>query len=165
MRFIPATTVFVIATVIALIGGLWRDGKFALFPIIAGSFVISFGLATIIFHEPKFLMIKDSIYHAALGFLLLVGFMTGTMPLKRLFRSLFSINDKGWHLLSILWMIFFFAVAIVNEIVWRNCRIGVWVDFKIGVTLCTILFGVLQVPIAWKTRLPDANGWGLRIKH
>ena len=165
MRFIPATTVFVITTVLAFVAGHIKDRKLAIFPVIAGSFVILFGLATIVFHDPRFFMFRDTIYHGVLGLILLIGYFRGKLPLKRMFQSLFAINDHGWRILSIAWMIFFFVVTITNEIVWRNFSEPFWVNFKIGVSVCTILFGVLQVPVAWKTRLPEANSWGLKIKH
>jgi intracellular septation protein len=47
--------------------------------------------------------------------------------------------------------LFFLALAVLNEIVWRNTSTNVWVDFKVfGVLPLTFLFGGLQYPLLKK---------------
>ena len=56
------------------------------------------------------------------------------------FDSLFHLTDEGWRKLTLRWALFFFALAVLNEIVWRNTSTDVWVDFKV--------FGVLPLTFA-----------------
>ena len=49
------------------------------------------------------------------------------------------------------WALFFFVLAVLNEIVWRNTSTNVWVDFKVfGVMPLTLVFGALQYPLLQK---------------
>ena len=46
------------------------------------------------------------------------------------------------------WAAFFIAMAIVNEIVWRNFSTDAWVSFKaFGFLPLTFLFALAQVPL------------------
>ena len=64
------------------------------------------------------------------------------------FDSLFQLSDEGWRKLTLRWALFFLALAVLNEIVWRNVSTDTWVTFKVfGVVPLTILFGALQVPL------------------
>ena len=48
-------------------------------------------------------------------------------------------------------MFFFFALAVLNEVVWRNFSTDFWVSFKLfGVVPLTFLFGALQYPLILK---------------
>jgi intracellular septation protein len=56
------------------------------------------------------------------------------------------------------WAIFFFALAILNEIVWRNASTDLWVDFKVFVVVpLTFIFGALQVPLLRKYAIEPAE--------
>ncbi len=66
-------------------------------------------------------------------------------------NSLFQLTDEGWRKLTWRWTIFFFALAVLNEIVWRNTSTNFWVDFKVfGVVPLTFLFAALQAPLLKK---------------
>ena len=40
--------------------------------------------------------------------------------LKLLLGEAFNLTDEGWRKLSVRWAVFFLALAVLNEIVWRN---------------------------------------------
>ena len=49
------------------------------------------------------------------------------------------------------WALFFFAMAVLNEIVWRNFSTDVWVSFKLfGAVPLTFVFAALQYPLLMK---------------
>jgi intracellular septation protein len=52
--------------------------------------------------------------------------------------------------------LFFFALAIVNEIVWRNVTTDMWVNFKVfGIMPLTVLFSLAQMPLIARYRPDD----------
>jgi intracellular septation protein len=67
------------------------------------------------------------------------------------FDSVFDLTDEGWRKLTWRWALFFLALAVLNEIVWRNFSTDVWVSFKLfGVVPLTFLFGAAQLPLLTK---------------
>jgi non-ribosomal peptide synthetase component F len=68
-----------------------------------------------------------------------------------LLDQMFELTDEGWRKLTWRWMFFFFALAVLNEVVWRNFSTDFWVSFKLfGVVPLTFLFGALQYPLILK---------------
>jgi intracellular septation protein len=46
------------------------------------------------------------------------------------------------------WAVFFFFLAVLNEVIWRNFSTDFWVAFKVwGVMPLTFLFALTQVPL------------------
>ena len=69
------------------------------------------------------------------------------------FDSVFHLTEEGWRKLTLRWALFFFALAVLNEIVWRTQSTDFWVSFKLfGVLPLTLLFGALQYPLLQKYR-------------
>src|SRR6266550_1265399 len=79
------------------------------------------------------------------------------MPLVGMvFDSVFHLTEEGWRKLTLRWALFFFALAILNEIVWRSQSTDVWVNFKVfGVVPLTFLFAALQYPLLTKYAAPE----------
>jgi len=68
----------------------------------------------------------------------------------------FQLTDEGWRKLTLRWAVFFLALAVLNEIVWRTQSTDFWVSFKLfGVVPLTFLFGALQVPLLQKYAAPE----------
>jgi intracellular septation protein len=54
------------------------------------------------------------------------------------------------------WGGFFFALALLNEIVWRTQSNDVWVAFKFpGIFILILLFSVAQVPLITRHKLSN----------
>jgi intracellular septation protein len=84
------------------------------------------------------------------------GLAFGKVFLGVVFDSVFHLTEEGWRKLTIRWSLFFFALAIVNEIVWRTQTTDFWVSFKLfGVVPLTFLFGGLQYPLLTKYAAPE----------
>jgi intracellular septation protein len=61
-------------------------------------------------------------------------------------------------LLTIRWAVFFFAMAILNEIIWRTQSTDFWVAFKaFGVTPITAIFAMIQFPLINRHAQPPAT--------
>ena len=81
--------------------------------------------------------------------------------LKLLMSSVLQLTDEGWRLLTWRWALFFVALAVLNEIVWRNVSTDAWVNFKVfGMLPISLAFGVAQVPLInrHQAAAPTAGG-------
>src|SRR6478609_6526550 len=77
------------------------------------------------------------------------------------FGSVFELTDEGWRRLTLRWALFFLALAVLNEIIWRTQTTDFWVSFKVfGVVPLTFLFGALQYPLLTKYAAPEAKDAG-----
>lgn len=161
--FIKATTIFVILTFIALIVGFIERRELAWFPLIVAISIIGFGLLTVIFDNPFFIIIKDTIYNGLFALTLLVGSVFNRSLLKPLFRGLFSMTDKGWRILTFRWAIMFVLLTISNEIARIYLVPEKWIIYKGLATLATIIFSLYQFRLSKKERSPDSTPWGMRI--
>jgi len=163
ISFIKATAVFIFFTILALSLSLLERKRITYFPLIAGATVIGSGLLTIIFDNPFFLIIKDTIYNGTFSLILFIGLFYKKGLLKNLFDELFSMTDKGWYTLSKRWAVFFLILAISNEFARQAFSPQIWVIYKGIATLGTILFSLYQFRLSKKERLPDASEWGMKI--
>jgi intracellular septation protein len=110
--------------------------------------VLVFGGLTLVLHDATFIKVKPTIIYALFGGVLLGGLYFNKPLLGVVFDSLFHLTDEGWRKLTWRWTIFFFALAVLNELVWRNTSTNLWVDFKVfGVMPLTFLFAALQAPL------------------
>ena len=66
------------------------------------------------------------------------------------------LSDTGWHLLNKRWMLFFFTLAILNELVWRTQTEEFWVNFKVwGLLPITFVFTAFQVSLINKHKINE----------
>ncbi len=161
--FIIATAAFTGATIVALIISYIYENRIALFPLVAGFFVVAFGILTVMFKEPYIFVLKDTFYNGFFFVLLFVGVIKNQGYLQHFFGSLFDLTQKGWYKLSFRWMVMFFLLVTSNEIIWRMYGQNAWVDYKIISTVITIVFGLYQIFLARRYRMESASPWGLRI--
>lgn len=139
-----------------------RVPKFGLF---ASGTIVLFGSLSLIFSNPLFIIIKDTLYNLFFALVLLIGLFNKTSLLKTFFNDFFAMTDKGWMILSRRWMFFFLVLAIGNEIARRLLTPEMWVIYKFAAVILTWIFGFYQFTLARKERLPEASTWGLRLKH
>ena len=162
--FIASTAIFTVLTAVALTGSYIYERRIASFPLIAGLSVIGFGILTLVFKNPIFFIVKDTVYNGFFGVFLLGGALFGKGLLKSLFVALFDMTDKGWFILSVRWGIFFSLLAIFNEIIWHTYGRDAWVEYKFWSTIATTVFGFYQIRLSKKYRNPSASAWGMRVK-
>jgi intracellular septation protein len=152
-----ATATFMVAVLAALIVSYVLTRHFPIMTIVTAIVVVVFGGLTLILHDATFIKVKPTIIYALFGAILVGGLFFNKPLLGVVFDSLFNLTEEGWRKLTLRWAIFFFALAVLNEIVWRNTSTDVWVDFKVfGVMPLTFLFGALQVPLLKKYAVEPA---------
>jgi intracellular septation protein len=163
LNFTLATGIFVIVTILVLILGYLEYRRLAWFPLIVALSVVSFGGLTVVFHNPFFIIFKDTIYNGIFALVLYVGILFGRGLLKLIFHNLFVMSERGWYILSLRWAIFFTILAVSNEYTRYILEPNDWIIFKGLATISTMVFAVYQFRLAKKERLPGSNAWGMRI--
>jgi len=143
-----ATATFMAAVLAALAVSYAMTRHLPIMPVVTAIIVLVFGGLTLILHDATFIKVKPTIIYALFGAVLLGGLYFNKPLLGTVFDSLFHLTEEGWRKLTWRWTIFFFALAVLNEIVWRNTSTNVWVDFKVfGVMPLTFVFAALQAPL------------------
>jgi intracellular septation protein len=70
------------------------------------------------------------------------------------FSQAFELSDAGWRALTWRWAGFFLALAVLNEMVWRNFPTSVWVSFKVWAVIPLIfLFALAQTPLIFRHQI------------
>ena len=148
---------FIVATIIALIIVWFLEKKIPMVPLLGGILITLFGGLTIYFDNPIFIYIKPTIINILFGIGLLVSkFFTDEPLLKKMLGKSLSLSDKGWKILNLRWVYFFFGLTILNELVWRTQSEEFWVNFKVwGILPITIIFTAFQLSIITKFKLND----------
>jgi intracellular septation protein len=148
---------FIIATIVALAVVWILEKKIPMVPLIGGIFITLFGGLTIYFNNPIFIYIKPTIINILFGLALLFGkHFTNEPVLKKILGKSIMLADEGWNILNKRWMIFFFALALTNELVWRTQSEEFWVNFKVwGMLPVTFIFTAFQVKLITKYKVDE----------
>lgn len=143
-----ATGVFMGTTAIALALSWLLIRRLAMVPLIGAVFVAIFGGLTLWLQNDTFIKVKVTLVNLLFGTILLVGLYYRRPFLKMILGEALAMDDEGWRKLTLRWGLFFFCLAILNELVWRNFSTNVWVNFKVfGILPLTFLFAISQAPL------------------
>jgi len=154
---LTATAALMVATAVALALSLAVRRKVPLLPVITAVIVGVFGGLTLWLEDETFIKMKPTIIQAIFAAVLLGGLALGRPLLKPLLgAALPPMDDVGWRRLTLRYGLFFIAMAALNEAVWRTQSTDFWVTFKVfGIVALTLIFGVAQVPLISRHRLPE----------
>ena len=143
-----ATGVLMLATIAALLASWRLLGRVTAVPMLTAILVVVFGGLTFYLDDPSFIKLKPTIINLLFAGVLVVGLATGRPLLKVLLGEALQLTEAGWRKLTVRWTWFFFGLAVVNEIVWRNFSESAWVNFKVfGIVPLTIAFAMAQIPL------------------
>ena len=146
-----ATGVFMAAVLSALGIGYANERRVSPMPVFTAILVLIFGGLTLYLKNDIFIKMKPTVLYALFGAILLGGLWFNRLFIKYVFAHAFQLSDEGWRALTWRWGIFFFILATVNEIVWRNFSTDSWVLFKVWIILPLIfLFALAQSPFVLK---------------
>jgi intracellular septation protein len=155
------TAAFMAATVISLAVAWFSYHKVPIMPIVSGAIVLVFGGLTLYLRDDTFIKLKPTIVYTMFVVLLVAGLMWKKPMLELLFGPVFTLTEEGWRKLTIRWALFFAAMAVLNEIVWRNVSTDAWVSFKaFGFLPLTFLFAIAQVPLMQRHGVEPAEESG-----
>jgi intracellular septation protein len=143
-----ATAWFMGAMVVSLTLSWLILKRIAVMPLVTGVVVLVFGGLTLYLQDDTFIKMKPTIVNALFGSVLLGGLVFGQSLLKYVFGDVYKLQPQGWLVLTLRWGLFFFVLAALNELIWRNFSTDAWVAFKVwGIMPLTVVFSMLQLPI------------------
>jgi intracellular septation protein len=151
------TAAFMAAVVAALLVTYAMTRHWPIMPVVTAIIVLVFGGLTIALHDDTFIKLKPTIIYALFGAVLAGGYVFDKPFLGIMFDSMFHITDEGWRKLTVRWAVFFFALAVLNEIIWRTQSTEFWLSFKLlGFMPLTFAFAALQYPLLMRYAVEPA---------
>jgi intracellular septation protein len=146
------TAIFIAAFVASLVVSFALTRKLTALQLFSGFLVIVMGGLTIWLHNEAFIKIKPTLYYAVVSALLWFGLLTGRPLLKNVLGGAYpGLTQAGWDKLTRNWAVFFLAMALANEAVWRNFTTSQWIVYKLWIALpATFLFAIANVPMLLK---------------
>ena len=145
-----AAVLAVAATIMLLVGWVRYKRVSALLVfstvVIGGSALIAW-----LTGDKRFIYQKPTFLNALYGVVILGGVVFRKNALKLLMGEAVEMPDAAWRTLAVRWALFFFAMAILNEFIWRSFSETFWASFKVfGFMPLTLVFTLAQIPFLQK---------------
>lgn len=124
----------------------WKvTGKLSKINLVTLVLVIVFGAMTIWFNDERFFKMKPTILYLLFAGVLGVGLLRGKSWLEPLMGEALPLASEGWLILTKRLCLFFLALAVANEVIWRGFSTETWVSFKtFGLTIAMFAFFMTQ---------------------
>ena len=133
-----ATGALIVCMAGIVIQKLIKREKIPPFLIVSSLIVVFFGSLGIIGQNQTFLYIKVGIQQLFLASLIFIPMLFGQNIWKSMFKSVFDLPDHAWRQLAIRWGLFFVAMAVWNEYLWRT--------YAPIAEQCNLVFGLQVAP-------------------
>jgi intracellular septation protein len=143
-----ATAAFMVAVLVAIAVAYWVTRRIPMMTIVTAVVVVVFGTLTLLLHDETFIKMKPTIVYTLFAAVLGGGLLFGRSFIAIMFDQMFNLTPQGWRTLTWRWALWFFAMAVLNEIVWRTQSTDFWVTFKVfGMVPLTMAFAMTQMPL------------------
>ena len=142
-----ATAVAILTTFLQFLWSWLRNKKIEKMLLVNLLIIAVFGGATLILKDELFIKWKPTVLY---WFFSLALFISPLFFKKNLIKLIMGaqikLPDQIWNNLNISWMLFFFAMGIINLYVAFNFSTDLWVNFKLfGSTALMLIFCFIQV--------------------
>jgi intracellular septation protein len=166
------TIALIVATVIAILTMLIVLRRLPIFPLIASAVTITFGMLTLLTHDPMWVQIKVTIFNLLFSLVLFYGLWRGKNFFKYVFDKTFHYTKSGWDKFTWNFAWFFIFTAVANEVVRQGFPpessldfgamkldgVNIWIMFKLVIIMpLTGLFAWWQTKAMQKYRLPEQS--------
>ena len=163
------TWALIISTVIAVIAMLVVLKRLPVFPLIASTVTVIFGILTLVTHDPMWVQIKVTIFNAGFALFLFAGLVLKKNFFKYILEKTFHYTQTGWDQFTWSFAWFFVATAVANEVVrivyapghmynlfgFTMDGVNVWILFKIALIMpASGIYAFLLTRIMAKHALP-----------
>ncbi|MEM9495327.1 MAG: inner membrane-spanning protein YciB [Pseudomonadota bacterium] len=159
-----AVSAFLPAFFIAFVYSVWKERRVAPMLAISGVAVGVLGTLTLVFHNKTFFYMKPTIVYLLFSITLAGGLVAKQNFLKTVFDGALQMDEEPWRVLTKRFAVFFFALAVANEVAWRwlmrDCDIMAavrcpgephWINLKVwGFTIVNFIFIAFQAPFISK---------------
>lgn len=153
-----ATGAFMVAIVIAMIASYVVVKHVPIMAIVTAFVVLVFGGLTLWLHDETFIKVKPTIIYGLFAVVLGGGLLFGRSFIAIMFDQVFNLTPEGWRALTLRWTLFFAAMGVLNEVIWRTQTTDFWVTFKaFGVIPLTMAFAVAQMPLIKRYSIEPAS--------
>lgn len=143
-----ATGAFMVAIILSMAVSLAIRGRVPRMMAVTALVVLIFGGLTLWLADATFIKMKPTVVNGLFALALMVGLARGHSYLKFLLGEAVSLDDDGWRRLTLRWLGFFLAMAVLNEAVWRTQTEEFWVSIKtFGYLPLAVAFALFQWPL------------------
>jgi intracellular septation protein len=139
-------TALVIPLMLLTTGILWKlTGKLSKMQVATVVLVVVFGGLSVWFNDERFFKMKPTMIYVLFAAILGFGLWRGQSYLKLVMEDALPMQPEGWMILTRRITLFFAALAVANEVIWRMMSTEAWVNFKtFGLTAALFLFFMTQ---------------------
>ncbi|MDF1854793.1 inner membrane-spanning protein YciB [Pseudooceanicola sp.] len=125
---------------------LWRlTGRLSKMQIATAVLITVFGGLSVWLNDDRFFKMKPTLIYLLFGGTLGFGLLRGESWLRHVMEEAVPLDHEGWMKLTRRLTLFFFALALLNEVIWRTQSTDTWVWFKtFGLTAAVFGFFLLQ---------------------
>ncbi len=143
--FIVVTALFVPLLALTTFILYRLSGKISVMQIMTLLIVMVFGGLSVWFNDERFFKMKPTMIYLLFAGMLGFGLMRGQSYLQLVMDEAMPLKHEGWMILTKRITLFFLALAVTNEVVWRTMSTDAWVNFKVfGLTAAVFVFFMTQ---------------------
>ncbi len=152
---IYATGGLLIATIAANIWAYVVNKKISVISLVSSGMLIFFAGITIYTADAKYIKIKVSAINLLFAIALLGGVAFKQGFAKYIYGEMLELSQEQWIKISLQLGLFFLSLAMLNELIWRNCSDALWIKFKVfGILPLSIAFSLWQLSPYMKNKQP-----------
>jgi len=154
--FIVVTALFVPLLAVTTFVLYRLSGKISVMQVMTLLIVVLFGGLSVWFNDERFFKMKPTMIYLLFAGILGFGLMRGQSYLQLVMDEAMPLKHEGWMILTKRIALFFLALALANEVVWRSMSTDVWVNFKVfGLTAALFAFFMSQGKLMQKYAIEE----------
>ena len=143
--FILVTAAFVPLILVTTWLSKRLTGRVSRMQIVTAVLVVIFGGLTVALNDERFFKMKPTAIYLLFAGVLGFGLLRGRSYLQLVMDEALPLTHAGWMILTRRIALFFLALAIANEAIWRSMSTDAWVNFKtFGLTFALFAFFMAQ---------------------
>ena len=154
--FIVVTALFVPLLALTTFILYRLSGKISAMQIMTLVIVVVFGGLSVWLNDERFFKMKPTMIYVLFAGILGFGLMRGQSYLQLVMDEAMPLKHEGWMILTKRITLFFLALAVANEVVWRTMSTDAWVNFKVfGLTAAVFVFFMTQGKLMQKYAIEE----------